>query len=145
MIKIDINTDLEKYVLIDRVTETNECEIQGSVTHQNAPLYTGLESLAQLASMHVKWLHDFNKHTALLKINGIDFKDINQLNGNFSITGKLTARSGRAFTYSLQSAVNGDIKIEGSMIITLIDYDDKFKKEILEENYKKLFLCLTKR
>ena len=145
MIKIDINTDLEKYVLIDRVTETNECEIQGSVTHQNAPLYTGLESLAQLASMHVKWLHDFKKHAALLKIINIEFNESNQLNGNFLIMGKLTARSGRAFTYSLQSSINGDIKIKGSIIITLIDYDDKFKKEILEEHYKKLFSCLTKR
>jgi hypothetical protein len=145
MLKINVNTGLEKYILIDNIIKINDIEIHGSVAFNSAPPYTGIESLAQLGAMHVRWLHDFTKHAALLKINNIDIKDCGQLNGNYSITGILTAKSGRAFTYSLQSSINGDIKIEGSIIFALIDYDLKFKKEILETHYKKLFSCLTKK
>ena len=141
---IKINTGLESYILIDSITEVNDLEIRGSIIYNNASLYAGIESLAQICSMHVRWLHGFKKHAALLKINDIHFQDCSHLDGNFSVTGKLTAQSGRAFTYSLQSSLDGDLKIEGHIIIALIDYDNKFKNEILEEHYKKLFLCLTK-
>jgi hypothetical protein len=143
--RIEINSGLGGYVLINNITGYSGTEINGIVRHDNAPACIGIESLAQLASMHVRKLHDFNNHAALLKINDIHLKKYGSLNGDYSISAKLTSRSERAFIYFSQSLLNNDIIIEGSFIITLLDYNDKFKKEILERHYKNLFSCLTKK
>ncbi len=145
MIKIDINTGLDRYLQIDAITNTDGTGIRGRAFYDNAPAYTGIESLAQLCSMHVRMLHDFKKHSALAIINDITIINSEYLNGYYSISGKQTARSGRAFTYSLESSIEGDIKIKGSIIITLVDYDDKFQLDILQEHYKKLYSCLSKK
>ncbi len=111
----------------------------------NLQPYLALESFAQFGAMHVRWLHNFDKHAVLLKINNVKFQNVGNINGEYCIDGRLEAKSARAFFYKMQALYNRQVMISGEIMIALIDYDNKFKKEILKKHYTKLFQCLEKK
>jgi len=64
------------------------------------------------------------------------------LNGRYALSGMLVSRSASAFSYALEAKKGNVVSLEGEFIFATVDYDKNFKKEILEEHYKNVFLCL---
>lgn len=144
MTRYNINTGLENFRLIDRITEFNDEEIHGSITFNDAPPFLCIESLAQLGAMHARQLVEFEKHAALLKIDNFKIIDNSRINGKCLIHATVAGKSGRAISYSVKATMNNKTMAQGSITIALIDYDDNFKNESLMNHYRELFSCLIK-
>jgi hypothetical protein len=148
-----INTGLSGFILIDRITGVEAENIDGTRNFAEAPIYLGIESLAQLGAYHVRFLTCFEKHAFLLKIKRCTISTGQFLNGGYLLHGSLTSKSESAFAYNLQ-AKRGDsvplakgrfsdeTQIVGEFLYATVDYDHIFKKEILQNHYRKVFSCL---
>ncbi len=139
---ITVNTGLNSFILVDKIIQAEEKEISGTKIFNDAPLYLGLESLAQLGAFHVRYLSGFERHAFLMKIDRYLMSEKQGLNGEYALSGRLVSRSASAFSYALQAKKGNDVSLEGGFLFATVDYDKNFKKEILEEHYKNVFLCL---
>ncbi|SPD73017.1 conserved hypothetical protein [uncultured Desulfobacterium sp.] len=139
---ITINTGLDGFIFVDKIHMMDAGNIQGTRRYTDAPIYLGIESLAQLGAYHVRFLTEFEKHAFLLKINMCGTPSIGKLNGAYSLSGKLISRSSSAFSYMLCSMQDGIIRFEGEFLFATTDYDNIFKKEILQVHYRDLLSCL---
>ncbi len=61
MKKINVNTGLNRFILVDRIVQAEEQDISGLKTFANAPAYLGLESLAQLGAFHIRYIMEFKR------------------------------------------------------------------------------------
>ena len=142
--KIEINTGMEGFVLLDRITETGVSNIRGEKKYFNDPVYLGIESLAQLGAYHVRFLTGFKNHAFLLKINRCTIPARHVLNDSYLLKGILVSQSKFAFCYTLQAGRENKVQIEGEILYATIDYDRMFNKKILQTHYRKVFSCLQK-
>jgi hypothetical protein len=142
MTRTSINTGLNRFILVDRIVQAEEQDISGLKTFANAPAYLGLESLAQLGAFHVRYIMEFKRHAFLLKIGRCLMPAQAELNGTYQLSGTLVNRSSSAFSYTLQAKRGGSVWIEGEFLFATVDYDEMFKKEILQEHYRNVFSCL---
>ncbi len=142
MEKITVNTGLENFILIDRITDINDNEIHGTVQLYDTPISRGIESLAQLGALHVRWLYNFDRHAALIIINNLKFTTRQNLNDTLSLYGNMESHSDRAFYYNIKALQGNKVQLEGSFLFAAIDYDSFFKREILQQHYQKVFSCL---
>ena len=140
--KITINSGLDSFILIDKIIEADNKNISGLKTFAETPAYLGLESLAQLGACHIRFLTDFKRHAFLLKITECLFPEERSLNGRYLLSGNIFGRSARAFSCFLQAEKEKKIQFEGKFLFATIDYDYNFKREILQNHYKKVFSCL---
>lgn len=101
-----------------------------------------MEALAQLGAMHVRYANDFQKHAFLLKINRFEPPAIHTLCGTYILAGKCVSRSRRAFVHTLAATGNSEERICGEFMFALVDYDMKFKQDLLTRHYRRLFSCL---
>jgi len=142
--KIEINSGLEDFVLLDRISETGAATIAGKKKYFNDPVYLGIESLAQLGAYHVRFINDFEIHAFLLKINQCAIPANHILNGSYLLKGTLVSQSKSAFCYALQAGKENKVQIEGEFLYATIDYDHMFNKKILQAHYRMVFSCLKK-
>jgi hypothetical protein len=142
MTRTSINTGLNRFILVDRIVQAEEQDISGLKTFENAPAYLGLESLAQLGAFHVRYIMEFQRHAFLLKIGRCLMPAEADLDGTYKLSGTLVNRSSSAFSYALQAKREGSVRIEGEFLFATVDYDKRFKKEILQEHYWNVFSCL---
>ncbi len=148
MEQITINTGLEKFVLLDEITQVTSGYIKGSMHFSNAPIYLGMEALAQLGAMHVRYLISFEKHAFLLKIKSFShasgLKAGEHLSGRYQLSGKLVSKSSDAFSYDVRAEKNSTVCFKGEFIFGTVDYgnEDGFKRKAVETHYKKVFSCL---
>jgi len=140
--KITVNTGLDSFILLDRISQVETRLIQGIRTFKNAPAYLGIEMLAQLGAFHVRYITDFQKHAFLLKINQCRVSSQTDLLGTYHLSGVLVSRSESAFSYELQAKKEGRVQIEGVFLFATVDYDSHFKQENLEQHYRDVFSCL---
>ncbi len=140
--RIKINTGLEGFVLIDEITEAGTESIKGIKNFSNSPAYLGIESLAQLGAYHVRFLTRFERHAFLLKITHCRMSAEQVLDGRYLLHGTLMNRSDSAFVYTLETKKESDSLIYGEFLYGTLDYNDNFKKEILQNHYRKVFSCL---
>ncbi len=139
---ITVNTRLDGFVLLDRIIQVEEKGILGTKAFNNDPVYLGLESLAQLGAFHVRYISEFKRHAFLMKIDRCLMPGKQVLNGEYALSGSLVNRSASAFSYALQAKKGNDVSLDGEFLFATVDYDKNFKKEILKEHYKNVFLCL---
>ena len=66
------------------------------------------------------------------------------LTGELMLHGRLTGRSGAAFSHVIYAKDQDRIRVEGKVLYATVDYDGNFKKEILQDHYRDQFLCLTR-
>ncbi|MBU4186075.1 MAG: hypothetical protein KKI12_01810 [Proteobacteria bacterium] len=142
--RIEINSGLEGFVLLDRISETGATTIIGEKRYFNDPVYLGIESLAQLGAYHVRFLTGFENHAFLLKINRCTIPAHHILNGSYMLKGTLVSQSKSAFCYALQADKGNKVQIEGEFLYATADYDHMFNKKILQPHYRKVFACLQK-
>ncbi|MBE9547755.1 MAG: hypothetical protein IMF10_09745 [Proteobacteria bacterium] len=129
-------------MLIDRITEAAAGNISGIKDFADAPVYLGIESLAQLGAYHVRFLTRFERHAFLLKITRCKMPEEEVLNGRYFLYGTLIHKSESAFAYKLQAKKENETCIEGEFLYATVDYSSAFKKEILQDHYRKVFSCL---
>lgn len=141
MDKITINTGLFSFVLVDEITDIDTETIKGAKHFSNAPIYLGIESLAQLGALHIRFLTDFERHAFLLKINHFNMPEKPVLNRRYLLEGRRIHHSGQAFSYLLQARKGSSIRFYGEFLFATVGYDSSFNKEILQNHYKKVFLC----
>jgi len=142
--KIKINSGLDDFVLLDRITEAGDEIITGKRRYYNDPAYLGIESLAQLGAYHVRFINDFEIHAFLLKINQCIIPANHILNGSYLLKGTLVSQSKSAFCYALQAGKGNKVQIEGEFLYATIDYDRMFNKKILQAHYRRIFSCLQR-
>jgi hypothetical protein len=151
--KIVVNTGLPGFILIDGITGVEAENIDGTRDFAAAPIYLGIESLAQLGAYHVRFLTRFEKHAFLLKINRCRVSAGQFGNGRYLLHGSLISKSESAFAYNLQARrgdnvpsakgkLSDETQIAGEFLYATVNYDDIFKKEILRNHYRKVFSCL---
>jgi hypothetical protein len=140
--RITVNTELNNFILVDKITHAEAQNISGIKTFSNAPAYLALESLAQLGAFHVRYLTGFEKHAFLLKITRCLIPAQEELNGTYRLSGMLVSRSISAFSHILQAEKGDRIQIEGEFMFATVDYDRSFQKEKLMDHYRNVFSCL---
>ncbi len=142
--KIVVNTGLPGFILIDKITGVEAENIDGTRVFAEAPIYLGIESLAQLGAYHVRFLTCFQKHAFLLKINRCKVSAGQFLNGSYLLHGSSISKSESAFAYNLQAkgGFSDETQIVGEFLYATVDYDHIFKREILQNHYRKVFSCL---
>ncbi|RLC27127.1 MAG: hypothetical protein DRH21_00090 [Deltaproteobacteria bacterium] len=142
--RIEVNTGLEDFVLLDRILETGAATIAGKKEYFNNPAYLGIESLAQLGAYHVRFINDFEIHAFLLKINRCRVIGNKILHGEYLIDGRLINQSKSSCSYFLKAKKEDQIQIEGEFLFSTLEYNNNFNKKILEKHYRRVFSCLKK-
>ncbi len=141
---IKINSDLKQFVMLDNIYSIEKSGIAGTFILKSEEPFIIIESLAQIGAMHVRWLHNFENHAALLKINSLKFIDENISTGKYILNGELTGKSNRAFSYRMQAIHQDNTAVHGDLLFTLIEYDSVFNKDIIKNHYMEIFRCLEK-
>ncbi len=137
-----IRTGLKRFLLVDRLLRVDAGAIEGIRAFSNAPVFLGLEAMAQLGALHVRYLCAFERHAFLLKVNRCVLPRTDVLNGSLLIHGNLTGRSESAFTCALSAEQNGRRLLEAECIFAVVPYDRAFREEILKYHYQEVFSCL---
>ncbi len=142
--RIEVNTGLDGFVLLDRILETGDKIITGEREYYNDPVYLGIESLAQLGAYHVRFINDFEIHAFLLKINRCCVIGSKILYGKYLIDGRLINQSKSSYSYFLRSEKEDQMQIEGEFLFSTLKYNKNFNKKILKKHYRRVFSCLRK-
>jgi len=147
MERVVIHSGLNGFVLLDQLNQIDPEIITGRKTFRNAPIYLGIEAMAQLGAMHVRMLSDFQKHAFLLGVKHMEITRASEsLAGEYRLEGILKSNSDAAFSYALTAEHSGcareHVKIKGLFLFSVVAYNATFKKERLENHYRKVFQCL---
>lgn len=142
--RIEINSGLDGFVLLDRISEAGDEIITGERRYYNDPVYLGIESLAQLGAFHVRFINDFEIHAFLLKISHCHVIGSKTLHGEYLIDGRLINQSKSSYSYFLRAKKKDRVQIEGEFLFSTLKYNDNFNKKILEKHYRRVFSCLRK-
>jgi hypothetical protein len=142
MARIAVRSGLENFLLVDGITETYPATIRGYKHFKRAPVFVGIESLAQLGALHVRFTIAFARHAFLLGIKRCTVRSGESLSGCYTLLGTLTGVSTSAFSYLLEASNEGRVQIEGEFLFATVEYDGVFRKDVLEDHYRKVFSCL---
>jgi hypothetical protein len=142
--EIVVHSGLDGFVMLDRVLEVGVSNITGTRIFSHAPIYTGLEALAQLGAYHVRYLTGFSRHVFLIKIAHCCLPPEKVLEGEYVLSGNLISQSDTSFCYRLNADKKGKTLMEGEFIFSSIDYDHNFKKDTLHHHYAEVFSCLQR-
>jgi hypothetical protein len=137
-----ICSGMNDFVLIDRIIAIGPDKIRAVKVMKRAPIFSGIEALAQAGAIHTRYLNDFDRHAFLLKIQHCSLPPGRELDGEFLISGVLTGQSAASFLYRLSLEKSGQPVMEGEFLIGTVAYDIRFPQGILENRYRDLFACL---
>ena len=144
MDRITINTGLPGFVMLERILERDAESIALSRHFSDAPLFTGVETLAQSGCIHVRYLEEFKKHAFLLKIDELNHDGVGELSGEYIIRGRMTGRSSNAYSYAMTLSLAGEEVMDGVFLFGTKEYDAAFRQDKISEHYRKVFSCLTR-
>ena len=145
MERIRIHTGLDHFIMLDAVNDMSADMIEGQVYLENADPTLLLESLAQLAGLHIRHSLAFARHAFLVKVAGMPLPAEKSLTGTYCLRGSLVGRSKDAFTYRVEAS-RGNVPIsQGQFLFGTIDYNDDFQKDILQTHYRKVLACVKRK
>lgn len=133
---------MDDFVLIDTIGCIGDDHITGRKEFVRAPLWQGMETLAQLGAYHVRFLTSFERHAFLLKMNRWAASERHFLEGTFHLQGNLVGRSDAAFAYRLLARSGQGGVIEGEYLFGTVEYGSALNREVLQNHYRKVFSCL---
>ena len=139
---ITLNTGRSDFRLIHRILEVAPQTMTGVYTFSNDPDYLGLESLAQLCAMHVRYLVDFREHAFLLKIRHFLSMTPKPLHGPYHLRATLLSQGGRAYAYTSELMKENVATYTGGFLIATKPYDHRFREASLKTHYAQVFSCL---
>lgn len=141
---IVINTGLKGFIMLDGVIEVSTAHIVGTRSFCDAPVYTGLEALAQLGAYHVRHLTGFSKHIFLIKIAHCSLPTGKFMDGEHFLSGNIIAQSEASFHCLLKAEKENKSVMEGEFLFAAVPYNHNFKSGRLRHHYAKVFSCLLK-
>ena len=65
------------------------------------------------------------------------------MGGKYILSGTLAGRSDSSFRYFL-NAEKGEMAAKAELLYAAVNYDDNFKREILQDHYTQVFSCLQR-
>lgn len=139
---VTIYSGLANFRLVDRISNVTPHGLSGEKKLVSEPGYCILEAIAQLASLHVRYLKDFSCHAFLMTVRHLSLPTDQRILGKMTFDARLRHQSNRTFTYVAQARIAGADPFGGEILISTVDYDDMFKQAYLETHYRKLFACL---
>jgi hypothetical protein len=142
MERLTVRSGVESFVLVDGITETGPETIKGYKRFEGAPIHLGIEALAQLGALHVRLTTAFARHAFLLGIKRCTVSSGRLLSGRYSLLGTATGGSTSAFSYRLEAVKDGRAEIKGEFLFATVAYDARFRKDILQHHYERVFSCL---
>jgi hypothetical protein len=137
-----IHSGRNSILMLDAIQSVSPTHISGTRSFSDDPLSAGLEALAQLGAFHLRYLTAFERHIFLLKIEKCCFSEGGPLDGEFTLFGELINQSDSAFYFRLMAEKAGQKAIDGEFLFAAVDYDEKFKRETLQNHYERIFSCL---
>ncbi|NTW17379.1 MAG: hypothetical protein HGA41_07985 [Syntrophaceae bacterium] len=142
--EIVIHTGMEGFVMLDSIREVSESHIVGTRSLSGAPVYLGLESLAQLGAYHIRSITAFSRHVFLIKIIRCRLPQGNIEDGEYVLTGDLLGQSTSSFHCRLKAERERIIVMEGEFLYAAVEYDHNFQSDRLRHHYAKVFSCLQR-
>lgn len=139
MESIKIRSRMKHFKLVARITRVSASGIWGEADFNRMPVFGGLEALAQLAAMHVRFCLQFERHAFLLKVNRGPWPAQDALTGCYRLWADLGSQSSNAFAYRVQAEGPPGVMLNADLLIGTIPYDGEFKEKILKPHYRGLF------
>ena len=142
MATLNIGSQMAHFRLIGRITEISSREICGVTNLRRAPLYVGLEAMAQLAALDVRQRLQFKRHAFLLCVYQWQKPDTEVLDGVYRIRAALDSQSSNAYRYDVSTHGPSGTEFNSRLLIGTREYDRRFSKDILKAHYQVLFTAL---
>jgi hypothetical protein len=133
---LKIHSQMAHFRLIRRIDKVSAKGIWGEAKFERAPLYAGLEAMAQLAALHVRQRLQFERHAFLLRVQGCQMPAADLLEGPFRIGADLRSQSSNTFGYDAVALGPQGIDFKSRLLIGTRDYDAYFPKNILKAHYQ---------
>ena len=129
------------FVRLDKVDECAPTHLAAQRRFTRAPLWQGLECMAQAAALHQRALADFERHAFLLSYDDCLFPEESVLDGPALVTVTLSGGSRDAAEYEAVLEFP-DRALRARLHIGLAPYGAHFRADLLSARYKELFACL---
>lgn len=142
MASLTITSGLTGFRLLQGISRVSEQEIVGQAVFDKAPLYAGLEAMAQLGALDVRRRVAFSAHAFLLKVARCNWPGVPVLDGLFQVRAYSGSRSLRAFSYRTRAIGPSGQDLEAELLFGVTEYDTAFQKRHLQHYYQDLFTCL---
>jgi hypothetical protein len=145
MAALTITSRMSRFQLITGITLVARHRIQAVAALEQAPVYAGLEVMAQLAALHVRHSMAFERHAFLLKIERCDLPAGDTLDGALYLTADGVGQSSRTFAYRVATEESKGPPLQADLLIGTRTYDRQFKRDLLKTRYRELFDTLIRR
>ncbi len=99
-----------------------------------------LESMAQCAAYHVRFLTGFSRQAFLMKVARYPFP-ASPVTGGVTMTATLTGSASDAWAYTVTAELSGET-LTASLLIGTTPFDDRFEAARLTPHYQEIFACL---
>lgn len=145
MATIDILSRLDDFRMIDAIRQVDSDSIDGAACFDQAPPFAGLEAMAQLAALHVRYRIDFTRHAFLLKVIQCQGPPGEVLIGKFMFKARRKSHSRNAFRYAVAIEGAVDDVLCSELLIGVCEYNKQFQAHYLQGYYQKMFTALCNR
>ncbi len=142
MATIEISSRLDHFHMIDAIRQVKDESIAAIACFDHAPAFAGLEAMAQLAALHVRYRIDFRRHAFLLKVVHCQGLPRSVLDGRYLFEARLESHSLNAFRYGVTAEGDAEDPISSELLIGVRDYDEQFQGNHLQGHYQKMFAGL---
>ncbi len=136
---------MQHFQLQTRIQHVSARRIKAIVTFAQSPSYSLVESMAQLAAMHVRYRSDFDRHVFLLKIQSCELPQRPSLDGDVDLAAERLSHSSHAFGYQVSALMPDGESFGAELLIGSREYDRQFRRENLHPYYQKRFEALLNR
>jgi len=142
MEQIVINTKLDGFVWPGKVVEMDEGAIRSIQSFEDVSDVICLEALSQLGALHIRHGIELKRHVFLMKILHSTLPKTAKITGRYSLSGILKGQTDQSWLYHLSAKLKeGNDLFGGVFLFGTIDYNDNFKKDVLQSHYLKVFSC----
>lgn len=139
---LNITSRMPHFKLISRICGNSATHLKAEAMLNGAPLYAGVEIMAQAAALHVRKMLDFKRHAFLLSIQQCSMPRIGSLKGLFKVSAIQAHRSSAAFSYSVAARGPEGVDFDGELLIGTRGFDERFSQAKLSAHYRQLWARL---
>jgi hypothetical protein len=145
MTDLIFHSGLTDFQILERLVDVRRTAMVATVQFERAPLFHGVEAMAQLGALHTRHRLDFQRHAFLLKVTQCDLPDMDCLEGSFYVKARLNSQSNSAFDYTTKLLGGHQEILRAELLIGTAPYDDRFQKVLLQVHYQRWFDQLSHR
>jgi len=129
MATITIRSQLDGFKLVERVTNILPKAIEGESRFAQTPSYAGLEAMAQLAALHVRYAQITHRHAPRAE----------HLAGCYMKSAQMQSQNSDTYAYQVKARGPQKTDLNADLLIGTKAFDDHFRIEILQAHYRELF------